>query len=81
MKLSHLAAALALVAVAAGPAWAQTGKGGKPAPAPAPVPEPAPAPVVHDKIQWIENWEDAAKAAKAKGDSVVFVYVHRTAPA
>lgn len=30
-------------------------------------------------ITWHENWEDAAKAAKAKG-SVVFVYVHRIEP-
>ena len=43
------------------------------APAPA-----APAPT-EGPISWIENWEDAAKAAKEK-NSVVFVYVHRTSP-
>ena len=37
------------------------------------------APTEGGPIQWIENWEDAAKAAKAKG-SVVFVYVHRLVP-
>ena len=30
-------------------------------------------------IKWIENWADAAKAAKAKG-TVIFVYVHRFKP-
>ena len=38
-----------------------------------------PAPTKEGPIKWIENWEDAAKAAKEKG-SVVFVYVHRIEP-
>ena len=40
----------------------------------------APAPALAEgSVTWHENWEDAAKAAKAKG-SVVFVYVHRLPP-